>query len=45
MKVYGDVERVDLATGERFRRVSGDGESRLESCCEHRRLGPGIERE
>lgn len=45
MKVYGDVERVNLATGERFRRVSGDGESRLESCCEYRRLGPGIERE
>ena len=45
MKVYGDVERVNLATGERFRRVSGDGESRLVSCCDHTRLGPGIERE
>ena len=30
MKVYGDVEHVNLATGERFRRVCGDGESRLE---------------
>ena len=29
MKAYGDVERVNLSTGERFRRVSGDGESRL----------------
>jgi hypothetical protein len=45
MKVYGDVERVDLATGECFRRVSGDGESRVFSCCDHKRLGPGIERE
>jgi len=45
VKVYGDVERVNLATGERFRRVSGDGESRLVSCCDHTRLGPGIERE
>ncbi len=31
MKVTGDVERVNLATGERFRRVVGDGESRLVS--------------
>lgn len=29
MKVYGDIETVNLATGERFRRVAGDGESRL----------------
>lgn len=29
MKVYGDIEHVTLATGERFRRVTGDGESRL----------------
>lgn len=29
MKVYGDIERVNLRTGERYRRVSGDGESRL----------------
>lgn len=42
MRVYGDVERVNLSTGERFRRVSGDGESRLVS--EHTRLGPGTER-
>jgi hypothetical protein len=31
MKVYGDIESVNLATGERFQRVSGDGESRLVS--------------
>lgn len=30
MKIRGDIERVNLATGERFQRVSGDGESRLE---------------
>jgi len=30
MKVYGDIEHVNLATGEQFRRVSGDGECRLE---------------
>lgn len=30
MKVYGDIERVNLHTGERWVRVSGDGESRLE---------------
>lgn len=29
MKVHGDIESVNLAAGERFRRVSGDGESRL----------------
>ena len=35
MKVYGDIEYINLSTGERFRRVSGDGESRLipEGCC------------
>ena len=31
MKVRGDIESVNLATGERFQRVSGNGESRLES--------------
>ncbi|HKT90100.1 MAG TPA: hypothetical protein VJQ59_16765 [Candidatus Sulfotelmatobacter sp.] len=31
MKVIGDVEAVNLRTGERFRRVAGDGESRLVS--------------
>lgn len=30
MKVFGDIESVNLATGARFRRVSGNGESRLE---------------
>lgn len=29
MKVYGDFEGVDLASGIRYRRISGDGESRL----------------
>ena len=29
MKVYGDIEHVDLRTGERFQCVTGDGESRL----------------
>jgi len=42
MKVYGDVEHVNLHTGERWRRVTGDGESRLErvGCPDHIRLGP-----
>ncbi|CAM5998732.1 unnamed protein product [Sphagnum balticum] len=31
MKVRSDVESVNLDTGERFQRVSGNGESRLES--------------
>lgn len=31
MKVYGDIESVNLKTGERHRRVAGNGESRLES--------------
>ena len=31
MKVRGDVESVNLRTGERFQRVSGNGESHLES--------------
>lgn len=30
MKIRGDIERVNLATGERYQRVTGDGESRLE---------------
>jgi hypothetical protein len=30
MKVRGDIEAVNLSTGERWRRVSGDGESLLE---------------
>lgn len=30
MKVHGDIESVNLATGERMRRVVGDGESTLE---------------
>lgn len=29
MKVYGDIESVNPHIGERFQRVSGDGESRL----------------
>lgn len=33
MKVRGDIESVNLGTGERFRRVCGNGESRLESLC------------
>lgn len=35
MKVYGDVESVNLSTGERYRRVSGDGESSLEKVMSH----------
>ena len=31
MKVRGEVESVNLRTGERFQRVSGNGQSRLES--------------
>jgi hypothetical protein len=31
MRAIGDVESVNLRTGERFRRVVGLGESRLES--------------
>ena len=31
MKVRGDVESVNLRTGERCQRVSGNGESHLES--------------
>jgi hypothetical protein len=31
MKAYGDTESVNLGTGERQRRVAGNGESRLES--------------
>lgn len=30
MKVRGDIERINLRTGERFQRVTGNGESRLE---------------
>lgn len=30
MKAYGDIESVNLETGERYRRVAGDGESRLQ---------------
>lgn len=29
MKFVGDIERMNLATGERYQRVVGDGESRL----------------
>lgn len=29
MKIIGDVEQVNLATGQRWVRVTGDGESRL----------------
>ncbi len=31
MLAYGDIESVNLQTGERQRRVAGNGESRLES--------------
>jgi len=31
MKVRGDIEAINLDTGERWQRVSGDGESVLES--------------
>ena len=31
MKVRGDIESVNLRTGVRFQRVTGEGESRLES--------------
>jgi hypothetical protein len=37
MVVLGDVESVNLRTGERFRRAVGNGESRLQS---EPRLGP-----
>lgn len=41
MKVYSDVESVNLSTSERRRRVCGDGESRLEPVgVVERRLGP-----
>ena len=29
MKARGDIESVNLSTGQRYRRVSGDGENRL----------------
>lgn len=29
MRIVGDVESINLSTGERFRRVSGEGESVL----------------
>jgi hypothetical protein len=29
MKIIGDIERVNLSTGRRYVRVTGDGESRL----------------
>jgi len=35
MKVRGDIEHVNLATGQRHVRISGDGESRLVPCDEH----------
>ena len=31
MLAYGDIESVNLRTGERLQRVAGEGESRLES--------------
>ena len=31
MKVRGDIEVINLSTGERWQRVSGEGESVLES--------------
>jgi len=31
MRVRGDIECVNLSTGERFQRVVGNGESRMES--------------
>lgn len=36
MKAHGDIESVNLRTGERQQRVAGDGESRLESTISHR---------
>jgi hypothetical protein len=33
MKVRSEVESVNLRTGEQFQRISGNGESRLESLC------------
>lgn len=38
MKAFGDTEAVNLSTGQRFQRVSGDGDSRL---VPERELGPG----
>lgn len=29
MRAYGDIEVVNLASGQQFQRVTGDGESRL----------------
>jgi len=43
MKVHGDIESVNLQTGERWQRVVGDGESVLVSSLEYippPRLGP-----
>ena len=31
MKIRGDIERINLSTGERFQRVSGEGESYFEA--------------
>jgi hypothetical protein len=39
MRIRGDIESVNLSTGERFERISGDGESRLCSVWD-RRYGP-----
>lgn len=35
MRIWGDIETVNLSTGERLQRVSGDGESRLISQRSH----------
>ena len=46
MKAIGDIESVNLATGERSQRVSGDGESRLvpfRGMIDVARLGPSRE--
>lgn len=43
MKVHGDIESVNLSTGECYQRVAGDGESRLVPCrgpVDFARLGP-----
>ena len=39
MKVRGDIESVNLSTGQRWQRVSGDGESGLEPMRDHKYSG------
>lgn len=47
MLAYGDTESVNLRTGESLRRLTGNGESRIEECFEEavRQMRPLIENE